>query len=163
MKKLLMVLVVLVVAAGAFADSTFNITAQLNSSIAIACSGTWAAGAKDAGSTATMLLTDAITVTNTSTVGVTLAATCGGAAVWTPAVSAGQNNYVLTVAEGATFADDAAVATALGSGKVLSATPAGLGAIGLNNGLVVAKLGYPTKSTTAGSQTITVTLTAGAQ
>ena len=160
MKRLLMVLVVLVVAAGAFATSTFNITAQLTSSISISCAGTWAAGSQAAGGNATMLAADAIQVYNTSTVGVTLNAAVTDPANWTAAGSKGANNYVLTVASAASAAS---AVTGLGSGVKLTTSAQGIGAIGLADGYVAAKLDYPTSSTTAASQTITVTLTAGAQ
>ena len=158
-----MVLVVLVVAAGAFATSTFNITAALTSSLSISCAGTWAAGAQTASSIVTMLKADAITVTNASTVGIVLSAATSGTTAWAADTTAAENKFVLTAASGAAYADDAAVGTALASGVVLSGTPASIGTPGLSNCLVVAKLAYPTKSATATSQTITVTLTAAAE
>ena len=163
MKKLLMVLVVLVVAAGAFATSTFNITAKLTSSISISCAGTWAAGEQTSGAIVTMLKADAISVSNASTVAIVLSAATSDSTAWTANATADVNKFALTAAAGAAFANDAAVGTALASGTVLSSTPASLGSIGLTDSLVVAKLAYPTKSSTASSQSITVTLTAAAE
>ncbi len=168
MKKLLVVLVVLACfTVGAFATSNqFTITAQVNSSIAIALSGTWAVGAKDASSTATMVLTNGIAVTNTSTVACSIVASVANSGSWVADSSAAENKYVLKLAAYKTAnipASDGALATALGSASAVAGSAnLELGALDLSNGSVFAQLQLPSKSTSAASQTITVTVTAGA-
>ena len=167
MKKLLVVFVVLACfAVSAFAGNDFTITAQVNSVVAISLSGTWAVGSKDAGSTNTMVLTNGIAVTNTSTVPCSIVASVTNSGSWTADSPANENIYVLTLLAFKTAnipATDGNLAFNFGSiGAVSGTSNFELGPLDLSDGKIFAKLQLPTKSTSAASQTITVTVTAGA-
>ena len=168
MKKNGLVVMVLVgLALSAYATgSNFGISSEVHSTLSISCVqydgstayGTWSVGSKALSTAATMTTAQGVMIKNTSTVAVTLSAAAAATAAWTAGSDIGANTYKLELKTVPSIPGSVDM-----SGAAVVTAGTGLGSLGTADGYVFARVTFPSASTTATKQNMTVTITAGVE